>query len=173
MTASVVDEFYDNVIKILNIIDERKETSLHIWTGDYLTRILVIVEANYFENEIAAIMKIFFDKNTSNQMVKSFVLNAMERKYYTYFNWSELKYQSANNFFILFGPDFKDKIDKDVKSNTELKESIVAFLEVGQTRNNLVHKQLQEVAIPKTALEYYELYKKALFFINYLKNNLK
>src|SRR6185312_3650348 len=102
--STVIDEYYENITKILSIIDKIHENSLYLWTSDYLTRILVIVEANYFENEITEIMKKFFENNTNDPRVKSFVLNSMERKYYTYFNWNEQKYQSANNFFILFGP---------------------------------------------------------------------
>ncbi len=171
MSATSVDIFYDKITQILSILDTVNEISLHVWAVDHLRRILVLVEANYFENEVTEIMENFLRMQAKNPMVEAFSLKAMERKYYTYFDWNN--HQNVNNFFALFGDEFKAKACDDVKNSTDLNGAIVAFLEIGATRNQLIHNKLHEVSIPKTADEYYALYRQALLFIDYLKQTLK
>jgi hypothetical protein len=69
----------------------------------------------------------------------------------------------------LFGERFKREALQDVASNDKLEEGIVAFLEIGNTRNILIHENLHVVDIGnKTAKEFYESFKSATLFIDYL-----
>lgn len=170
MSATSVDIFYDKTTQILDILQKKNEISLRVWTDDYLRRILVLVAANYFESEVTEILEKFFIAHAENPMVKAFSLKALERKYYTYFDWTS---RNANTFFALFGDVFKIKACTDVKNNAKLNDAIISFLEIGSTRNELIHNKIHEAPIPKTAKEYYELYKKSLPFVDYLKLNLQ
>lgn len=112
------------------------------------------------------------EKNSGNNpMIISFVKNkALERQYHTYFDWKSAK--SANKFFSLFGEEFKKQASGDVKDNSELEESIRAFLEIGNLRNELVHGNFAVFPIEKTVEEIYELYHSANQFIDYLSSKL-
>ena len=94
----------------------------------------------------------------------------MSGKYYQYFDWNT---KNVNKFFSYFGEKFKKQAICDVENDPELESGIMAFLEIGNTRNSLVHERFDSVNIPKTSAEYYELYKKSIIFITYLKNKLK
>ena len=60
----------------------------------------------------------------------------------------------------------------DVKNNSSLKESIESFLMIGRTRNLLVHGDFFQMSLPKTKVEFYDSYKKAVEFLEYLKERL-
>lgn len=170
--TTAVDDFFQKINNLLAITDKEKEASLHVWASDYLTRSLILVTANYFENAFMETLGIFLDRQSSSPLVKAFMQKSIERKYFTYFDWNNPN-GNANNFFSLFGEDFKNKACADVKARQDLKEGIKSFIELGYTRNSLVHKKPDEVSLTKTALEYYELYKKALVFIDYVQQELK
>lgn len=173
MSATVVDDFYGKIAQLLKIVDSAKETSLHVWATDHLRRILVLVIANYFENRVTEVMNRFVETHSGNPMIKAFLQKAMERKYYQYFEWTQRKKPNADNFFSLFGQDFKEEACLDVNDCQGLKEGIAAFIEIGDTRNHLIHRKLEEVPLPKTGEEYYLLYKKALVFLEYVDSKLR
>ena len=57
--------------------------------------------------------------------------------YHTWFKWDDT---NANQFFGLFGSEFKLAMNNRVKESEELRTSIRAFLEIGNERNRLVHQ---------------------------------
>jgi RiboL-PSP-HEPN len=87
---------------------------------------------------------------------------ALARQYHTFFNWDA---RNANSFFGLFGGDFKDFMTAKVEDDSTLEAGIKAFLQLGDSRNELVHENFATFALDKTAEEIYELYKKALRFV--------
>lgn len=171
MIASTVDDFYIHIDQVLGALDRAKETSLRIWASDHLTRSLILVIANHFENEVTSILRHFLESQSPNKMVKAYTLKASERKYFTYFNFGKEK--NVNNFLTLFGDEFKDLACEDINSKPELKEGMLAFLELGGKRDELTHRKPHEVDLPKSVNEYYDHYKKALIFVNYLKEKFK
>jgi len=93
----------------------------------------------------------------------------MERQYHTYFQWNK---RNANAFFGRFGKSFKEAAERDVEQTEELELSIKAFMEIGDLRNTLLHEKLLEVTLEKSVDDFYQLHKKALLFIAYLKTKL-
>jgi hypothetical protein len=80
-----------------------------------------------------------------------------------------LGYQKGcQSFFSLFGDEFKKDIEVDLRSNDALEKAIRDFLEIGSTRNELVHENFGNFTLDKTAKEIYELYRSASMFIDYL-----
>lgn len=162
---NIVDDFYSNYEELSAEI-ETKKASLRIWVNESFRRVLVLTMANYLENEVRALIQELIKKKSVSELVYSFLSNSMERQYHTYFDWES---RNANRFFSLFGERFKNEAVKDVDSDDKLKEGIVAFLEIGNTRNILMHEDLHIVDIGnKTAKEFHESFKTATVFIDYL-----
>lgn len=101
----------------------------------------------------------------------AFVKNkAVSRQYHTWFKWDD---SNANQFFGLFGSEFKQMMTDRVKASDELRISIRAFLEVGNERNKLVHQDYASFALEKTLDEIYSLYRQALNFVEGLGLHLR
>lgn len=90
---------------------------------------------------------------------------AISRQYYTYFKWETA---NANAFFALFGSDFREFMQAEVKQNPELDSAVRAFLDLGRDRNNVVHVDFATNAAAKTADEVYDAYQTALQFVDAL-----
>ena len=104
-------------------------------------------------------------------MIVEFTNNkAIERQYHTYFNWEQ---RNANKFFRLFGQNFKDYMEATINGDSELDEAVKSFLEMGNIRNSLVHRNFIDFVFAKTAEETYELYQKGLVFVERLPRLLR
>ena len=90
----------------------------------------------------------------------------IERQYHTYFDWDK---KNANKFFSLFGDEFSVAMKKLVDEDDILKEAVIAFLEIGSLRNNLVHLNFANYPLDKTVEEIYQLYQRALVFLDCLQ----
>jgi hypothetical protein len=155
---------------LLRKLESDEEPSLQVWANDKFSRTLVLVIANYLETEVKETLRSLIQNNSNSELVVNFLERSMERRYHEYFAWEE---NNANRFFSLFGETFKLKASEDVKSDDDLTKGVRAFLEVGRTRNDLIHKQLLSITLQKTADEFYELYKQAVMFTKYLQSRLK
>ena len=167
---NIVEDFYAKYNDLIGKLQSGDDLSLHVWATDFFRRILVIVMANYLENEVNSTLQNFFDSKSGNLLISEFSKRSMKRQYHTYFDWDSGT--NANQFFALFGRTFKDKAKEDVRTNADLDEGIRAFLEIGRTRNILVHQGLHSANIEKTADEFYDSFAKAIIFMNYLRTNL-
>jgi hypothetical protein len=88
------------------------------------------------------------------------------RQYHTYFDWDR---NNANRFFGLFGSDFQDRASRHVKGDAELDKSIGDFIELGSTRNRLVHLNYVSFDVDKSPEDIITLYRSALTFIKFLR----
>ena len=169
--GDIIRQRYKEFKDMIDYLETNKEISLKVVADDNLKKVLLLSAASYFEDEIKDIILSFVEKNSNdNSMIKSFVKNkAVERQYHKYFDW---RARNANRFFSLFGEEFKDHAEGDVKGNPELEKSIRDFLEIGNLRNELVHGNFAVFPIEKTVEEIYELYRSAHQFIDYLSSKL-
>jgi hypothetical protein len=168
--TNIVDEMYKNYEELLDHI-KQDEVSLQNWAQDNVRRVLVFVMANYFENEIEALIVEFAKQKSKNELVSSFIQKSMERRYDTYFDW---KSHNASKFFAFFGDEFQKKANDEVRSEPKLAEAIGYFIEIGNARNILAHERFEVADIgSKTAKEFYEAFNKALYFLEYLREKLK
>ncbi|MEA1909157.1 MAG: HEPN domain-containing protein [Euryarchaeota archaeon] len=169
--GGIVGTRYKEFKEMIDYLETNKEISLKIVADDNLKKVLLLSAASYFEDEIKDMILSFVEKNSdNNQMIKSFVRNkAVERQYHTYFEWNA---KNVNKFFSFFGEEFKDRAKGDVEDNSDLKESIRAFLEIGNLRNELVHGNFAVFPIEKTVEEIYNLYRSAHRFIDYMSSKL-
>jgi hypothetical protein len=170
MPKTIVDDFYESNKRLLDKLQADREISLQVWASQYLSRFFVLIAANYYETELTETVVSFIHSSSNNPLVVSFLEKSMERQYHTYFDWDS---SNANQFFSKFGEEFKKEAAKEVKLDPRLDEAVKAFLELGRTRNELSHEKMHEVNLPKTGQEYYDLHKKAIIFIDYVKRKLK
>lgn len=142
----------------------QKELSLLNDSDDHFRKTLLLSAASYFETEIQdGIVAFVAEHATKAEPLLEFVKNkAIQRQYYTYFNWDA---KNANAFFGLFGGPFKDFMSKEVQSKPDLADAIRKFLELGALRNQLVHQNFASFPLEKTVDEIYTLYKGALTFV--------
>jgi hypothetical protein len=94
---------------------------------------------------------------------------AVARQYHTYFDWEG---RNANRFFALFGTNFRDAARALVQKDDALDGSIRAFLELGNTRNRLVHLNYITFDVDKTPEDMMALFRSALGFVAFLKEQL-
>lgn len=122
---------------------------------------LLLAAASYFEDLLIKELTQFIKKTaTENELLVEFCKNkAISRQYHTYFDWDK---NNANRFF---GDSFKKDMEKTIKDDDKLATNIQAFLEIGRERNRLVHQDFGTFTLEKTTDEIYQLYDKALYFV--------
>jgi hypothetical protein len=168
MDNTIIDKIYEDYLGLSNYLETNKEISLLNDADNNFKKILLLSAASFFEHEIIQILLEFVNNSANNNpKIYSFAKKkAVDRQYHTYFNWDANK--GANQFFSLFGEDLKKNIEKDLKSDETLERAVRDFLEIGSTRNKLVHENFANFTLDKTAREIYELYRSASIFVDYL-----
>ncbi|WP_414565474.1 MULTISPECIES: HEPN domain-containing protein [unclassified Anabaena] len=166
---TIVDKIYQDNQEILDFLDKSKEISLKARLDIIFKKTLLLSAASYFEEKICNMLQEFVKRTTQNDkyIVSLVKKKAIERQYHTYFQWNG---NNANQFFSLFGEEFKIKLQGQIDDNDALKTSVKAFLELGETRNKLVHLNFANYPLEKTAEEIYQMYQKSLVFIDFLDN---
>ncbi|MBP0016351.1 MAG: hypothetical protein J7647_02190 [Cyanobacteria bacterium SBLK] len=170
MKETIVDNLHQEFNEILKHLDS-SEISLRATAEDTFRKSLLLAAASYFETQVTQILTdLVRTWGNNNVLLNEFVRNkAIAREYHKLFKWDG---KNANSFFALFGKEFKSHMEKLVKNDPELEKSIKAFLEVGNERNRLVHKNYGNYNLEKTSEEIYQLYQKAQFFVENLHSYL-
>ena len=168
---SPVDKLFADHKALLAFLAEKGELSHQTTAAAVFGKSLLLGIASFFESRIQEIVTAFIHAKTKGDAaVLAFAKKkGIERQYHTWFDW---KTQSANSFFALFGQAFGEECKKLVRESAELQEGIVAFLDLGNTRNELVHLNFVTFVLEKTPDEVFALYKKALTFITWLEQRL-
>jgi hypothetical protein len=168
MNITIIDKLYSDYLSLSNYLEANREISLMNDADNNFKKVLLLSIASFFEYESTQILLDFISKSSNcDARIYSFTKRkAVDRQYHTYFNWDIKK--GANQFFSLFGDEFKKDIEKDLRSNDALEKAIRDFLEIGSTRNELVHENFANFTLDKTAKEIFELYRSASVFVDYL-----
>ncbi len=61
----------------------------------------------------------------------------------------------------------------DDRMDDSMRESVSAFVEIGRERNRLVHSDFGSFAMEKTSAEIYQLYQKAMDFVESLRDHFQ
>lgn len=162
--STAVDRLYNEASGIVRVLQNGSEISLEIAAGENLRKGLLLAAASYFENEFCNLVLAFVRERTNGSvLVEQFVRNkAIVRQYHTWFKWDE---NNANQFFGLFGSDFRGFMSERVRGSDDLRNSIRAFLEIGSERNRLIHNDYATFPLDKTLDEIYLLFQKAMYFV--------
>lgn len=173
--TTIVETLYRDFEEIKEFLTESGQPSYSSTADNNFKKNILLASASFFETKVSSFIE-EYSKENSNELVSSLVLKkAISRQYHTYFNWDG---KNANQFFSLFGTDFKEFMIVKVKEDDAISKSITDFIELGRERNRLVHQNFASFSVEKTANEIFEAYKSAKVFIDslpiyfeeYLKN---
>ncbi len=178
---SIIDTLHTEYLGIVSYLNANTQPSLSSDTDRYFKKIIVLSSASFFEHEIQNIL-ITFVKSSTDDNLK--IINLLKKKaiggnYHTFFAWGEKNNpdkpgKNANVFFSLFGDDFKNEMKEIINNNIALSDSIKSFLEIGHLRNILVHSNFAAYNLDnKTTDEIYEIHKKAVLFVEFIREKLK
>lgn len=167
-----VDRLFHEFSAVIEALPTNTEVSLQVAAADQFRKSLLLAAASYFEHRVCNLVLDFVRERASGSvLVESFVRNkAIARQYHTWFKWDD---NNANQFFGLFGSEFRSEMNNRVRESEELRTAIRAFLEVGNERNRLVHQDYATFAMEKTLDEIYGLYQAALQFVEFLPRALR
>ena len=133
---------------------------------------MVLSAASYFEVRLSETITDVFSEatNHSDALVEFVRSKAVARRYHDWFDWDR---RNANRFFSAFGSGFKSFMEEQVNNSEEIQESIRAFMELGDLRNQLAHQNFASFPLEKTVLEIFDMYKKALGFVDAFPDTLR
>lgn len=139
---------------------------------DQFAKALLLAVASYFEARMTGcVVEIFEEATEGADALVSFVQSkAVERRYHDWFAWNA---RNANRFFTAFGDDFKQVMEAKFKRDPEFAEAVIAFLELGNLRNELVHENYATFAMPKTSDEVFAQYRAAMRFVDGFADDLR
>ena len=159
---SVVDRLYSDFQQLVDQIDAT-EISLRNSAEEIFQKSLYVAIGSHFEQRITDhILELVGRSSRDNVLVTEFArIKGVSRQYHTFFGWGD---SNANRFFSMFGREFRDYMVEYVKNDDQYDESIKAFLEVGNVRNEVAH-DFGSVSLDKTVEEIYARYKQALAFV--------
>ena len=171
-SSSVIDSMYEDYRALIEYLDGQAEISFRSRIEAILPKTLAIAAGSYFEERIrGSIYDFIAEASNGQELIIQFTNNkAIERQYHTYFNW---EIRNANQFFGLFGQNFRTHMETTIKGDSELDEGVQSFLEMGSIRNSLAHRNFIDFALAKTAEEMYQMYRKALVFVERLPELLR
>ena len=163
MTA--VDSIFKDLSDAADALLKGSELSLSVAIEENLRKTLLLSAASYFEWQLSNSVRDFVDEVTKNNLMIGTLVKskAINRQFHTWFDW---KNNSAAPFYALFGPGFRDHMNGKIKVDQAIAEGLQAFLYIGATRNLLVHSDYATYPIEKTPSEIYDLYMKAIVFVD-------
>jgi len=172
MAKTIIDSLYSDYEALISYLDQNAEISHRNTVESYSRKVLLLSSSSYFEHKIReCLLEFATERTNSDTIVLSLIRSkAIERQYHTYFNWEG---KNANQFFSLFGDEFKDQMSKFLKTNNDMNQSIRDFLELGYLRNKLVHLDFASFPLDKSLDEIYSLYKNALIFVEIIPSCLR
>lgn len=162
-----IDRLYGEATATINFLQQSAELSLQVSASDHFRKVLLLAAASYFEDRVcAAVLEFVRSRAAGSILIESFVRNkAIARQYHSWFSWEG---RNANQFFGLFGAEFRTLMVKRVGESSEMQAAIQAFLELGNERNRLVHQNYATFSMEKTLEEVYALYQRSIAFVEAL-----
>lgn len=165
MYSPKIKALHDEYCELISFCRKYGQVSFEMYINDTYKKSLLLSAASFFETKITNAVHDFsaIASNEKNALV-SFVDNkALKRQYHTFFSWDG---NNANQFFGLFGDEFKKKVRIQIKER-KLEMAERAFLSLGKDRNCLVHQNYIEVPINSTFEEIYDKYISACDFVEF------
>lgn len=159
-----VENLYRSLQEVMEILSGTGEITLLTYLEESARKTVLLGAASEFEHDLCQLVRHFSAKMSgdSEHLVALIEQKAINRQYHTWFNWKD---GSASTFFSLFGANFSDHMKKMKKDDAGFSAATDAFLEIGQTRNLLVHSNFSAYYIEKTAAEIFETYRLGRGFI--------
>lgn len=163
--ATPVDRLHEEFKDLVSHLEG--QPSLRSTADDAFRKLLLMSAASYFESALTNnVEKFSLEASNSSTLIAGIIKSkAISRQYHTWFDWES---RNANRFYGLFGKDFSGFMKKKHVDESWLTKSVEAFMEIGQSRNLLVHGNFATFFLEKTATELFEAYTSALRFVEAL-----
>lgn len=160
-----IDRMYGDFESLRAVLEQQQEISLLSMADANLSKCLLLTIASYFEATLTKYVRDFIsDETQAHVLICALVENkAISRQFHTWFNWDS---KNANQFFGLFGTEFKQFTEREMKKNSEIDLGVRAFLEIGGDRNRMVHQDFGNFVLEKTSAEIFASYQKAIKFVD-------
>ena len=123
---------------------------------------LLLAAASYLEHSTRMQIAALFEERGLPEFRAFVEKQVLARQYHTLFQWDKPK--GANSLFALFGDECKKRFERRKESDEEFSDCVDAFLQIGQSRNLLVHNNYADFQMTKTADDIYKLFEKAKHF---------
>ena len=171
MTPTAVDKMYEEFTRLDELLTGN-DLSLGLSMKQHFSKTLLLAAASHFEARLTETVRDFSEASliSRDHPLVGFVEQATARDYYRWFDW---KGRNARSFFGLFGAKFAARAKEIVDDNTELGESIQAFLVIGRERNRLVHGDFARFSMNDTADQIYRRYSIARTFVDWVPEILR
>lgn len=166
MTNPIADAIVEYK-EIIAQLDAAGNVSLSVAAKNIFCKTLILSCASYYETLLTELIIVTAGLESKNSKIIASMIKrkVTDRQYHTYFNWKDAKPASINTFLGLFGDEVKDTFQNKIKNDKELESSVVAFMELGGTRNQLVHLNFATFPLQKTLDEVIVLFEKSNKFI--------
>ena len=160
-----IEELWNDHASLADYLQVNRQVQLLSRVHDSFRKTLIIAAASYFEVQLTEIIvNLYTDSDQGTGALSEFVRKkAIGRSFASLFSWDS---PNANYFYNLFGADFAASMRQKVREDPRLDESVKAFLEIGNLRNQLVHQNYADFQLDKTLEEIYERYRLATIFLN-------
>lgn len=164
----VVDAIYHDHELIVSHLNNAGEVSFSSTLEGTLPKVMLLAAASNLEAQVKGMLIEFVKRAAGDsEEVVSFLRNkAIERQYHSLFDWNK---RNANQFFGLFGEEFKNRVQAHVDSDPEFQQSIRDFLDLGNARNGLVHGDYATFPMEKSASDVLRQYTSACRFVKKLR----
>ena len=160
--TSPVDRLHSEFQSLVLLLEH--EPSLRVTADDNFRKSILLSAASYFEFTLSETVQSFaLEASNASELIGALVKSkVIDRQYHKWFDWDR---SNANTFYRLFGVKFYEFMKTKHASEEWLDSAVRAFLELGRSRNSLVHGNFAAFTLEKTAAEIYDSYKVALRFV--------
>lgn len=166
-----IKEMYDSYTQDIQDLENLIPTQLPSFISSYkdmYRKVFIIACANAFERHLCRILPELF---SCNSFLQHFIQKqALDRKYHTLFAWKE---NNANQFYGLFGKEFKKQMGTILEANTAIKEGETSFMAIGRYRNLVAHEGFDTNPFNEDIDSIKNKFDEALAFYKCLLNELK
>jgi hypothetical protein len=164
MDETAVDRFYGDGTALVRLAESSGDASATVFAQDLFRKALVLSIASYFERRVtevvlAGISGDLPDRHPMRQFCEN---RGLVRQYHSLFDWES---SNANRFFAFFGAAFKEVVSRRVRDTDGMADAVVAFLQLGQLRNRMVHGNFDSFMADDTADEIFDKFQRASRFL--------
>ena len=163
--SSRIEELRNDHQDMVDYLQSNGQILLQSRAQDAFSKTLVVAAASYFEIQLTQIIVELYRESTAGvEALAQFVeRKAIGRGFAQLFQWDR---RNANYFYSFFGEEFASRMEQKVRDSDGLADSVRAFLEIGNLRNQMVHGDYADFQLGKTVDEVYDLYQKAAKFVD-------
>ena len=172
-----VEELLRDHRELVEYLESANSLLLRDRVESAFAKTLLIAAASYFEVRLTQmIIDLYLEMTQGVAELAEFVKRqAIGRRFAQLFQWGsdESPSRNANSFYILFGDGFSAHMKQRVQKDRDFDESVKAFLEIGNLRNQLVHGDYADFQLNKTVEDIYSLYTKAGRFVDEFPDGIR